>query len=78
MREQFLPTSAINAMGLGQSVALITDGRFSAPRKARDLIKVLLDIAVDPGIIALATRGDDLMHCDRRVYQPICGVGVSP
>jgi dihydroxy-acid dehydratase len=29
MREQLLPTSAIIGMGLGDSVALITDGRFS-------------------------------------------------
>ena len=29
MREQLLPTSAIIGMGLGQSVALVTDGRFS-------------------------------------------------
>jgi dihydroxy-acid dehydratase len=29
MREQLLPTSAIIGMGLGESVGLITDGRFS-------------------------------------------------
>ncbi len=29
MREQLLPTSAIIGMGLGRSVALVTDGRFS-------------------------------------------------
>ena len=29
MREMLTPTSAISGMGLGESVALITDGRFS-------------------------------------------------
>ena len=45
MREQLLPTSAIIGMGLGKSVALVTDGRFSGatqgacvgPRDARGL-----------------------------------------
>jgi dihydroxy-acid dehydratase len=35
MREQLLPTSAIIGMGLGRSVALVTDGRFSGPHRGR-------------------------------------------
>ena len=34
MREMLNPTSAICGMGLGESVALITDGRFSGATKA--------------------------------------------
>jgi len=35
MREQLLPTSAIIGMGLGKSVALVTDGRFSGATQGR-------------------------------------------
>ena len=35
MQEMLAPTSNIMGMGLGGSVALITDGRFSAPRAGR-------------------------------------------
>ncbi len=34
MREQLLPTAAIIGMGLGRSVALVTDGAFPAPPRA--------------------------------------------
>lgn len=37
MREMLNPTSAICGMGLGESVALLTDGRFPARRAARQL-----------------------------------------
>ena len=45
MREMLNPTSAIIGAGLGSTVALITDGRFSgasaAPRSATCLLKPL-------------------------------------
>ena len=56
MREMLNPTSAIAGMGLGSSVALITDGRFSGSRGA-SIGHVSPEAAVG-GPIALIREGD--------------------
>ena len=57
MREMLSPTSAIQGMGLGKDVALITDGRFSgAPRGAS--IGHVSPEAVRGGLIAYVCDGD--------------------
>ena len=58
MREMLSPTSAIIGSGLGSSVALITDGRFSgATRGARRLVMVSPEAAIG-GPIGLLEEGD--------------------
>ena len=57
MREMLNPTSAIAGMGLGESVALITDGRFSGASKGASIGHVSPEAAVG-GPIALVKEGD--------------------
>ena len=57
MREMLNPTSAIAGMGLGSSVALITDGRFSGASRGASIGHVSPEAAVD-GPIALVREGD--------------------
>ncbi len=66
MREMLNPTSAIAGMGLGESVALITDGRFSGASRGASIGHVSPEAAVG-GPIALVEEGDliqiDIPNC---------------
>jgi len=62
MREQLLPTSAIIGMGLGKSVALITDGRFSGATQGACIGHVTPEAYLG-GPIALIEEGD-VIHID--------------
>ena len=57
MREMLKPTSAIAGMGLGSSVALITDGRFSGASRGASIGHVSPEAALG-GNIALVEEGD--------------------
>ena len=57
MREMLNPTSAIAGMGLGSSVALITDGRFSGASRGASIGHVSPE-AAEGGPIALVEEGD--------------------
>jgi dihydroxy-acid dehydratase len=57
MREQLLPTSAIIGMGLGKSVALVTDGRFSGATQGACVGHVSPEAYLG-GPIALVEEGD--------------------
>ena len=57
MREMLNPTSAICGMGLGESVALITDGRFSGATRGASIGHVSPEAAAG-GTIALIEEGD--------------------
>ena len=66
MREMLNPTSAICGMGLGESVALITDGRFSGATRGAAIGHVSPEAAAG-GNIALVQEGDiiaiDITNC---------------
>lgn len=66
MREMLNPTSAICGMGLGESVALITDGRFSGATRGAAIGHVSPEAAAG-GNIALIKDGDiisiDIKSC---------------
>ena len=66
MREMLNPTSAIVGMGLGASVALITDGRFSGATRGAAIGHVSPEAAAG-GNIALVEEGDriaiDIPNC---------------
>lgn len=57
MREMLNPTSQIAGMGLGSTVALITDGRFSGASRGASIGHVSPEAAVG-GPIALIEEGD--------------------
>ena len=57
MREMLNPTSAIMGMGLGSTVALITDGRFSGASRGASIGHVSPEAAIG-GPIALVEEGD--------------------
>ncbi len=57
MREMLNPTSALTGMGLGSSVALITDGRFSGATRGAAIGHVSPEAAAG-GVIALIEDGD--------------------
>ncbi|MBQ6441537.1 MAG: dihydroxy-acid dehydratase [Lachnospiraceae bacterium] len=57
MREMLNPTSAIAGMGLGSTVALITDGRFSGASRGASIGHVSPEAALG-GPIALVEEGD--------------------
>lgn len=59
MREMLSPTSAIVGMGLGTSVALLTDGRFSGATRGASIGHVSPEAAVG-GTIALVQDGDQI------------------
>jgi dihydroxy-acid dehydratase len=60
MREMLNPTSAIAGMGLGSSVALITDGRFSGASRGASIGHVSPEAAVG-GPIAFVKEGDTIL-----------------
>ena len=70
MREMLNPTSAIVGMGLGESVALITDGRFSGATRGAAIGHVSPEAAAG-GNIALVQEGDriaiDIPKCSVRL-----------
>ena len=59
MREQLLPTSALIGMGLGRSVALITDGRFSGATQGACIGHVTPEAFLG-GPLALVQEGDPI------------------
>ena len=59
MREMLTPTSMIAGMGLGESVALITDGRFSGATRGASIGHVSPEAAAG-GLIALVEEGDTI------------------
>ena len=73
MREMLNPTSAIVGMGLGESVALITDGRFSGATRGASIGHVSPEAAAG-GPIALVQEGDPI-HID--IPNHIISIGVS-
>ncbi|MDA3946367.1 MAG: dihydroxy-acid dehydratase [Helicobacteraceae bacterium] len=59
MQEMLAPTSLIMGMGLGESVALITDGRFSGATRGASIGHVSPE-AAEGGLIALIVDGDEI------------------
>lgn len=59
MREMLSPTSAIQGMGLGASVALVTDGRFSGATRGASIGHICPEAAAG-GPIALVEEGDKI------------------
>jgi len=57
MREMLAPTSAIVGMGLGEDVALITDGRFSGVTRGAAIGHISPE-AAEGGMLALVEEGD--------------------
>jgi len=60
MREMLAPTSAIQGMGLGEEVALVTDGRFSGVTRGASIGHVSPE-AAEGGPIALVAEGDTIL-----------------
>jgi dihydroxy-acid dehydratase len=73
MQEMLAPTSLIMGMGLGNSVALITDGRFSGATRGASIGHVSPE-AAEGGMIGLVKDGDEI-HID--VDQYILSVNLS-
>lgn len=67
MREMLYPTAAIAGSGLGSSVALITDGRFSGATRGAAIGHVSPE-AAEGGVIALVKEGD-IISIDIPSYQ---------
>jgi dihydroxy-acid dehydratase len=66
MQEMLAPTSLIMGMGLGESVALVTDGRFSGATRGACIGHVSPE-AAEGGTIALVKDGDPIsLDVDRR------------
>ncbi len=59
MQEMLAPTALIQGMGLGDSVALITDGRFSGATKGASIGHVSPE-AAEGGLIAFIEDGDEI------------------
>jgi len=59
MREMLMPTSALAGMGLDDSVALLTDGRFSGATRGSAVGHVSPEAALG-GTIALVEEGDEI------------------
>lgn len=57
MREMLTPTAAVSGMGLGESVALITDGRFSGATRGASIGHISPE-AAEGGPIGLVREGD--------------------
>jgi dihydroxy-acid dehydratase len=69
MREMLSPTSAIIGAGLGDAVALITDGRFSGGTYGLVVGHVAPEAQVG-GLIALVHEGDSItIDADKRILQ---------
>jgi dihydroxy-acid dehydratase len=62
MREMLAPTSAIMGVGLGEKVALITDGRFSGVTRGAAIGHISPE-AAEGGPLALV-KGGDIIHID--------------
>ena len=60
MQEMLSPTSLIMGMGLGDSVALITDGRFSGATRGACVGHISPE-AAECGMIALLKNGDEIL-----------------
>jgi dihydroxy-acid dehydratase len=73
MQEMLSPTSLLMGMGLGASVALITDGRFSGATRGASIGHVSPE-AAEGGMIGLLKNGDEI-HID--VDQYILSVNLS-
>lgn len=73
MREMLNPTSAICGMGLGESVALLTDGRFSGATRGASIGHISPEAAAG-GPIALVEEGDlisiDIPNCQITLHVP--------
>ncbi len=73
MREMLNPTSAIQGMGLGSSVALITDGRFSGASRGASIGHVSPE-AAEGGIIGIVRDSDsitvDIPNCKLTLNVP--------
>ena len=74
MREMLNPTSAIAGMGLGSTVALITDGRFSGASRGASIGHVCPEAAVG-GPIALVEEGDMIAYQYSGAQAGGCGIG---
>ena len=69
MQEMLAPTALIQGMGLGESVALITDGRFSGATKGASIGHVSPE-AAEGGLIALIKDGDEIeLDVDKHILQ---------
>ncbi len=69
MQEMLAPTALIQGMGLGESVALITDGRFSGATKGASVGHVSPE-AAEGGLIALIEDGDEIeLDVDKHILQ---------
>jgi dihydroxy-acid dehydratase len=69
MQEMLAPTALIQGMGLGSSVALITDGRFSGATKGASIGHVSPE-AAEGGMIALIEDGDEIeLDTDKHLLQ---------
>ena len=73
MQEMLSPTSLLMGMGLGASVALITDGRFSGATRGASIGHVSPE-AAEGGMLGLLKNGDEI-HID--VDQYILSVNLS-
>ncbi len=74
MQEMLAPTSLIMGMGLGDKVALITDGRFSGATRGASIGHVSPE-AAEGGLIGLLKDGDEI-HIDVDKY--ILEANISP
>lgn len=69
MREMLGPTAALMGMGLGETVALITDGRFSGGTRG-PCVGHISPEAMEGGPIALLHNGDEIeIDLERKVIQ---------
>ena len=69
MQEMLAPTALIQGMGLGESVALITDGRFSGATKGASIGHVSPE-AAEGGLIALIEDGDEIeLDVDKHILK---------
>ncbi len=69
MQEMLSPTSLIMGMGLGESVALITDGRFSGATRGASIGHVSPE-AAEGGLIALIEDGDEIeLDVDKHILE---------
>ncbi|MEA3330846.1 MAG: dihydroxy-acid dehydratase [Campylobacterota bacterium] len=69
MQEMLAPTALIQGMGLGSSVALITDGRFSGATKGASIGHVSPE-AAEGGLIAFIEDGDEIeLDTDKHILK---------
>ncbi|MGE0737569.1 dihydroxy-acid dehydratase [Sulfurimonas sp.] len=69
MQEMLAPTALIQGMGLGDSVALITDGRFSGATKGASIGHISPE-AAEGGLIALVEDGDEIeLDVDKHILR---------